>query len=69
MATVEAWRQRGLKKYHKTGVLLFFARTTKLQKAVPNLRRRALSESLRVGGSFYSGIFGIGCVGVPLWWA
>jgi len=69
MATVEAWRQRGRKKYHKTGAPLLFARTTKLQHAVQNLPRRAWTESLRVGGSFFSGTFGIGCVGVPLWWA
>jgi len=66
MATVDAWRQRGRKNNNKTGTPLLFARTTKLQHAVENLPRRAWTERLRVGSSFYSGTFGIGGVGVSL---
>jgi len=43
------------------------ARTTKLQNTVHTSKRRALTESLRIGGSFYSETFGIGCDDVCLW--
>jgi len=69
MPTVEAVRQRGRTKYHKKLAPLVFARMTKLQHAVQSLPRRAWTERLRVGGSFYSRTFGIGGVGVPLCWA
>jgi len=45
----------------------FSARTTKLQNTVHTSGQRALTESLRVGGSFNSETFCIGCDDVRLW--